>query len=234
MTTNDWLNSVQNFLFPPTCVLCGLPGHNNLSLCRHCLSELPYSNTACIRCAYPLTGNDHVLCGHCLTTPYAFERCYATFNYIEPMTHLIQGLKFNKKLDLALLLGELMADNIARLMQNRPDVIIPVPLHPSRLRERGFNQALELSRPIARKLRLPIDFQCCKRSRNTRVQSSLPASERHLNVRGAFIVDKNIKARSVAIVDDVMTTANTMDEITKGLLKAGVESVEAWVCARAV
>jgi len=113
-----------------------------------------------------------------------------------------------------------------------PEIIIPVPLHRTRLRERGFNQALEIARPIARSLSIPVDYKSCERVRKTSAQSLLPAAERRKNIKGAFRVTRPIAARHVAILDDVMTTGHTVQELAATLRKAGVERIDVWVVAR--
>jgi ComF family protein len=142
-------------------------------------------------------------------------------------------LKFNDKLAYASLLGLIMADSLVPQIEVLPDVIVPVPLHRVRLRERGYNQALELSRPIAKALGVPIDIKHCNRLRSTSIQSLLPANERQKNVKGAFEFNNERKFSSVAIVDDVMTTGHTINELTKAILQSGVAEVFVWVCARA-
>ena len=172
-------------------------------------------------------------CGACIAHPPAFTRTLAPFRYEEPVKHLIHALKFNRKLYIARVLGELMADHYAQ-QDARPDIIIPVPLHAGRLRERGFNQALELARRVATRLRIPINLHACVRTRGTAAQSDLPAAQRAKNIKGAFELRERLHVRRVAIVDDVMTTGATVDELAGVLTAGGVEDVQIWVCARAV
>lgn len=226
---------LEHWLFPAACVLCGKPGEDGRELCADCLNDLPYNSVACPRCALSLpvqaaAGN---LCGRCQQNPPAYDRAFSLFQYTHPASKLILRLKFNAKLNMARLLGELMAAHLQQQAQTLPQLIIPVPLHRSRLRGRGFNQALELARPVARKLGIPIDYQSCVRTRKTAVQSKLPAKDKHANVKNAFSVIRPIHARHVAIVDDVMTTGHTLEEVAKVLRKAGVERIDVWVVARA-
>ncbi len=194
--------------------------------------------TACYQCALPLHGSDTTaLCGRCLKDPPSYDHTLSVFQYAHPIDHLIHDLKFNRKLAIARLLGELMAQQLKKRVRSisapLPHLIIPVPLHAARLRERGYNQATELARPIARALNIPIDYQHCQRQRATAIQSDLPASERPRNVKGVFSVVKKLPVRHVAIVDDVMTTGATVAEFAATLRNAGVEKIEVWVCARA-
>lgn len=232
----NWLKNIQAHLFRHTCVLCQGPGIGERDLCGSCLGDLPINDRPCRRCAIPLPpGADHdSLCGRCQRTPPAYHAAFAPFQYGPPLDHLLQGLKFHGKLQFARLLGELMAEHLAQRTDPLPELIIPVPLHPSRLRERGFNQALELARFAAKRLGVPVDYRSGERIRATAAQSSLRRKERRANVKGAFRVSVPIAARHVAVVDDVITTGHTVDEMARILVKAGVERVEVWACARAV
>jgi len=137
---------------------------------------------------------------------------------------------------LANLLGDLMAEALEGRLSNAkhlPDFIIPVPLHASRLRERGYNQALELAKPIAKRFNLPLLSNGCVRNKATLPQSELPAEERFNNIKDGFTVQRNCAAKHVAIVDDVMTTGSTVNVLAKALKEAGVQTVDVWICARA-
>ncbi len=229
---DKWIKNVQHLIMPPVCVLCGATGVGGLDLCAGCRRDLPRLGSGCARCALPLSGSTEALCGTCLHRPPAFERCLSLFDYRPPVDHLLLGLKFHSRLELARVLGRLMARWLADVIETRPDVLIPVPLHAQRLRERGFNQALELARPIARALKLPLDARRCHRHRTTAAQMDLPRSQRLKNVKGVFGVSGPVSGH-VVIVDDVMTTGSTVDELARCLLDAGASSVEVWVCARA-
>lgn len=228
--------------------MCGDQGQRHIDICLDCQADLPTQKEACYRCALPLagikggscsphlgvlTGDSMALCGRCLNDPPSYDSTLSVFRYAHPVDQLIHGLKFNHKLHIARLLGTLMAKYITKHVQTRPELIIPVPLHAVRLHERGYNQATELARPIARALSIPIDYQHCQRRRATAVQSDLPAKERSRNVKGVFSVARELRARHVAIVDDVMTTGATVAELSAALRKAGVEKIDIWVCARA-
>ena len=228
----DKWSRIVRFLLPGSvCVLCGDAGADGLDLCRPCRDDLPHTANACQRCAIPLPGTQ-ALCGRCQSSPPAFERCLAPFAYAAPVDHLLQALKFNARLAPARSMGLLMAQWLAQRADPPPRRIIPVPLHPARLRQRGFNQSLELARPIARRLGLPLDIHACQRRRDTPPQADLSARQRRGNLKGAFVVTERL-AGSVAIVDDVMTTGSTAQEMAVTLLAAGATRVEVWVCARA-
>jgi ComF family protein len=146
--------------------------------------------------------------------------------------HLLKRLKFSGELALGSLLGELLAEQMALRTDPLPQQLIPVPLHPARLRERGFNQATELARAIGKHLEIPPAWRLCRRQRNTQPQSLLSNTARRLNLRNAFSVSGTPSAH-VAIVDDVMTTGHTSNELARALKQAGAEKVEVWVIARA-
>ena len=231
---DNCLKSIHAWLMPPLCVLCGESGDAGQDLCAACRAELPYNTSACVRCALPLpTTHSDLICGACQQQAPDYDRSHSLLRYAPPADQLIQRLKFNARLPLARVLGELMAVQLAQRLRAWPQRIIPVPLHRARLRERGFNQALEIARPIARALHIPLDYRSCERMRHTSVQSLLPAAARHKNIKGAFRVTRPIQARHVAIVDDVMTTGHTVQEFAATLRKSGVEQIDVWVVARA-
>ena len=126
-----------------------------------------------------------------------------------------------------------MAQDILHRQLALPDILIPVPLHSSRLRQRGYNQALELARPIAEQLKLPLDTRSCRRLKSTIDQVGLSAKSRKSNVKDAFAVQGSFQDKHVVVIDDVMTTGSTVQELTEQLIKAGASQVDVWVCARA-
>ncbi len=228
---NKWLSTAHDWFLPANCVLCGRAGDQGRDLCGACAAELPYLKDACQHCAIPLPHAG--ICGQCLKNPPSFDAAYAVFDYQPPLAQLIQGLKFNGKLYNARLLGGLMAERFAQMEFSLPELLIPVPLANDRLRERGFNQALELARPLAKALNVPISANYCRRVRPTTPQTGLDAKARQQNLRGAFEVRLREPVEHVAIVDDVMTTASTAEMLARSLKRAGVGRVEVWLCARA-
>lgn len=228
----NWLEFVRFAIYPRRCVLCGRPGHADRDLCLGCQSELPWNRTACMLCGAMLE-TESTICGPCLRRPPPFARSHIPFRYEAPLDYLLPRLKFQQKLYLAPLLANLMAEAIRERDAPLPEVLLPVPLHAGRLRERGYNQALELARPLSRQLRIPLDLRLCTRQRDTLAQTSLKGAERRQNLRGAFVVSAADPPRHVAIVDDVVTTGATVEEMARTLRRAGVEVVEVWACARA-
>ncbi len=160
------------------------------------------------------------------------DSCNALFTYRPPVDRWIQDMKFAQDLATARLLGQLLADKITLDSQDQPDIVLPVPLHRRRLAERGYNQSLEIARSLGEKgYRLATD--CCQRHKTTAAQSKLPASARRSNVRNAFSVSRLPERAHLLIIDDVMTTGATLNELARTLKKAGAEWVGAWVIARA-
>lgn len=231
-----WLKNTQNLLLPEFCCLCGKgPVHESHGLCVGCLADLPYNHNACSACALPLQHGEEALCGQCLQKEPPMERTRAPFLYGLPMDRLIIDLKFNRKLRHARILSRLMCDELSAITHaDMPDVLLPVPLHPARLRERGYNQAVELARPLSRSLGVPLMLHAVERRRATRAQAQLDKKERRKNLRGAFHVRADVSDRHIAIVDDVVTTATTVSELGRSLLKAGAARVEVWACCRAL
>lgn len=224
------------WLIPPICVFCNDIAEGNYDVCGACLEELPWLKQVCQCCGLALPENIAAdqLCGQCLHQVRPFNKTFGLFSYQSPVDRLITGLKFHQKLVYAELLGQLLGDYLLKQYDGKalPECIIPVPLHQKRLRERGFNQALEIARPIARKLKLPIDLQSCERIRSTVSQTTLPAQKRYANVRNAFLVKSTFNAKHVAILDDVITTGHTITELANLLRKSGVEKIDVWCCAR--
>lgn len=143
---------------------------------------------------------------------------------------MLQQYKYGSRLIVAELFGSLLADVLSPAV--RPDIIIPMPLHPQRLKERGFNQALEIARVSARKLQLKLDMNSCRRTRFSPPQASLPLKQRVKNMRNAFECNTRLDGLKVALIDDVMTTGASMNALATAVKKAGAASVESWVLAR--
>lgn len=228
------LNLLQSLVFPPHCRLCGDATGCARSLCPRCRDDLPWLGVTCIRCQQPLvTGRAGPLCGRCQRQPPAFDATTALFHYQPPADYLIKRLKFSGELALGPLLASLLAARIRQRTSPLPGLVIPVPLHHTRLRERGFNQAMELARCLGRLLDLPVDPRLCTRPKQTSPQSLLSPPDRKNNLRNAFRVTGTVGAAHIAIVDDVMTSGHTVCELTRVLKMAGASRVEVWVIARA-
>jgi ComF family protein len=230
---NNWLDIIQQVLFPPTCILCGNPGEDGRDLCSACRLQLPVNWACCPRCANTMAAAEAGrLCGRCIARPPAFDKVHAPFLYRDGMQYLITGLKFGGRHAHARLLGELLLDHVRQLPEP-PDCIMPVPLHQSRYCERGFNQAIEIARLVSAETGIPLDLTGCRRRRDTPHQAGLTSRQRRRNIKNAFELAGPVPYRHVAILDDVMTTGSTAHEISLLLKRNGVERVDVWVCARA-
>lgn len=217
-------------LLPPRCLICDERGANELDLCASCHDRLPFNRACCARCALPLAVAAEA-CGACLRRPPAQDLTRAAFVYRAPLNRLLPRAKFHGDLPSTRLLGRLMARELADAA--RPQVLVPVPLHRDRLRRRGYDQALELARPLARALALPLRDDLLRRVRATAPQSRLASPQRRRNLRGAFAVSTSgALPMHIALVDDVMTTGATVEAAATALRRAGVARVDVWVCAR--
>jgi ComF family protein len=200
-------------LFPPRCCLCGFPGASlDLDLCVFCHADLPW-----------------------VAEP---SGATVAFRFAAPVDDLIRELKYHGVMANARVLGVLLSQHICERGEVLPRLLVPVPLHDARLRERGFNQAAAIARYAGRMLGIPYARSLVRRVRDTPSQTSLSVDERHRNVHGAFAIDgerarrRLLVAGHVAIVDDVITTGSTAAELRSVLLAAGVKQVDAWAVAR--
>jgi len=231
---NNCIKNIQFTLLPGCCLLCGKLSDRRQDLCLACRSKLPANDHHCRSCAQPLplstTGGS--LCGRCQKKRPYYDRCFAPFRYQDELTSLHHNFKFHRKLAAGRLMAELMCDQLEASSRNYPQLLIPVPLHSRRLRDRGFNQAQEIARILSARLSIPIDTHSLCRTRNTSAQSGLPKKERQRNIRNAFALSEKVTSPHVSIIDDVMTTGFTVNEIAKILRASGVSEIEIWVFAR--
>jgi len=228
-----------NFLLPTSdCLLChgAVRAHSEraIIICEHCHDKLPLLDQCCPVCALPVPSHQGLACGECLKNTPVFSQTLAAFHYEPPISDFITRLKFNNQRQLIPLLCESLIARIERHYQNsaRPQQLIPVPLHPKKLRQRGFNQAQLLANRLAKKLTIPLLPNAVSRCRETSAQINLDAIERQRNLKDAFQINQPVKAH-VAIIDDVMTTGTTVSELSKALLNAGTTRVDVWCIARA-
>jgi ComF family protein len=210
------------------CVLCGSMSHYGL-WCEECDKAMPYLNAPhCPICSLPTAQGE--TCGHCLKKPPVFIRTVAVFGYQFPLNELIQAMKYHQMIALSHIFAEKLARRIDT--NDLPYCIVPMPLHPAKLKRRGFNQAQLIASQLARHLRIPVLSQACQRLRDTPSQTSLPWNERSKNVRGAFSCDPDLSGKHIALLDDVMTTGASMNELAAAVKKQGAREISAWVVAR--
>lgn len=223
----------SKFLLPHSCLLCGQeirsePSAAASAICAPCQLELPYlPHERCPSCAVP---TERALpCAHCQQQHPAFDHANAVFSYDFPVDHLIQQLKYAHQLPVATWAAHEMAH---RLSRPNADVIIPMPLHPERVAERGFNQAGEMARRLGRHWKIKVDVDSCLRTRPTDQQTHRPMAERIQNVRGAFTCQRDYRGKAVILLDDVQTTGASLNELARTVRQAGASSIIALTLAR--
>lgn len=225
----DGWGRAARWLLPSRCMICREKGAYGSDLCRYCTESLPWNMTACHRCGLPMPAQGE--CGACLTDPPPVAATTAVFVYGFPVDRLVPRFKFHQDLAAGRLLADLAAGTLGRAP--RPDALVPIPLHPHRLRERGYDQALELARALARSLSIPLLADRLVRVRATVPQSELPADARQRNVARAFgVTGAGSLPAHVALLDDVMTTGATLHAAARTLRAAGVRRIDAWAIAR--
>jgi len=217
-------------LLPHDCFLCQAFAGNGL-LCEGCHTDLPLiSAAACRICGLPTV--DGETCGACLSDPPAFDATRSVFRYAFPVDRLVQALKYRHQLVVAQFFTEALREAAAGLPM-AVDRALALPLSEMRLRQRGFNQALEIARPLARQCSWTLSVRGYRRVVDTAPQTSLPWQERHRNVRGAFECDLDLTGKNVVVIDDVMTTGATLNEFARVLKQHGAAHVTNLVAARA-
>lgn len=225
-------------LLPVRCVVCQLqPSEAQVRICAACETDFFSAEIVrCERCAIRLPSgenDDQRICGRCLADDPHFDATTTIADYVSPVDGMIVALKFTARLDLAPVFGALLARRLARVPNvTRDAIVLPVPLAFERMRQRGFNQAHQIARALAADMSLRLMLDCLLRVKDTPPQQSLALKERQRNVRGAFAVEGDVKGLSILVVDDVMTTGSTLDEIAKSLQRAGAARVHNAVVAR--
>jgi ComF family protein len=233
---NNWLKNnhmsklgvFTNAIFKQKCLLCnaniGGLQPNIHAVCRACLNDLPWHpKTSCPRCGLSSSGQ---LCGSCISSPPDFDATHSVFLYDFPIDAMMQRYKYGNMLSLCAFFGQLLSEKV---VLESVDLIIPMPMHPARIKERGFNQALEIAKVFGKE---KLDYSRAQRQKLTPPQASLPLKERVNNIKGAFKVEADLTGKRIAIIDDVMTTGASLNELAKTLKKAGASHVECWVIAR--
>jgi len=236
------LRGLADILFPPACVVCEkiLEADLHFSFCPACFSEIRFiSPPLCPRCGLPYFAeaeSDHP-CGDCLSRKQYFTSVRSLGVYETSLLKAIQRFKYQGNLHAGESLGSLMAAFSRHAFDvGEYDVLMPVPLHLERLRERGFNQSLVLARAMAQKFSVELDFMTLRRTASTAPQTGLKKEERAANVRGAFKIENGhrVKGKKVLLIDDVYTTGSTVRECARILTRAGAGRVGVLTLARAL
>lgn len=236
---------LTSLITSPVCALCAGDGQWGdepwgFDLCGHCERACPRIDNPCPRCGLPLE-DDSAVCARCRTAAPPFDGVFCPFRYADPVDQMITHLKFQHDLAFARVLGTLLARAWRASSRPPPDCLIPLPLHGTRLRERGFCQTTAIARHVVRRLRGAgrsgprLRSDLLVRTRATRAQSGLAAAERAANLQAAFRVrGVGPLPRRIALFDDVLTTGATAVAATQALKAAGAAHVEIWCCARAL
>lgn len=220
----------QNLLPSYNCVLCNEGNNFRSAICKACIHSFSRLGYACYQCARPLPDSLQISCGNCLKNKPFIDHTRVSYLYQEPLRSILHQFKYNQGLYLGDCLSNLIVDSLGS-DYCKPECLIPVPMHPHRLRQRGFNQAVILAKLLKRKLQIPVDYQSCKKVFFTVPQAELDGLTRTKNLRNSFN-SPTLPYSHVAIIDDLITTGSTANEMAKALKIAGVKHVQLWCCAR--
>ncbi|KUG24388.1 competence protein f [hydrocarbon metagenome] len=240
MIFSEVLNDLSKVIFPPQCPGCSeiLYPYTAQIFCSNCTDNIKFiKGGICTICGttFPDSPAENHLCGECLEKKPYFSYARAVFSYENIILNAIHRFKYKRNMSIGEIMSSLMADfSFPDIDFTDYSLIIPVPLHIKRLRERGFNQSLILARAIGKKRQIPVNFSLLKRRKFTTTQTGSNRNERKQNIKGAFEVsDKNkIKGENVILIDDVYTTGATVNECAKTLIEAGVRKISALTLAR--
>lgn len=226
---------MMHYLFPGRCLLCHAHSHRTLDLCTACEADLPVLGAHCQRCALPFTPSDRANeqhCGQCLRKPPSFQRVIAPWRYQSLLARLIHRFKYRRQRSIGKLLGQLLSHHLAYAYANQPfpDQIIATPMHWLRQWQRSFNASEQLTQQLSTTMNIPMGPSVRRRFGKT--QQSLDASTRKRNIKGVFKIKKRLNDLHVAIIDDVMTTGATANELSHTLIAAGAVTVDVWCLAR--
>lgn len=216
---------------PTPCLLCGSNAQQSC-LCLQCFASLPMLGQHCQHCAMPISLGEY--CGQCLTKPPIRHRTHSLFRYTSPIDRLIGDMKYHGQLQLTDYFANQLSRYIQQKNETKPQLLIPIPLHPKRLRQRGYNQSVELAKTLSKQLNIPLDNTALIRIKNTLPQTQLPYSKRKQNMKSAFQCQQHSLPDRIALIDDVVTTGHTADMAAKACLKRGAKNVELWTIARAI
>lgn len=220
----------QWWQLPSICVLCHHYHRNRYAVCLACAGSLSRIKDACKRCRLPLADGGTSECGYCIKEKPAFDQVLSAWSFEEPLRTLLHQFKYREALFLGRFMAQLMKDALPETPY-RPDCLVPVPMHPQRLRQRGFNQATELAKLLAKELNIPVKSKLCKKIVNTEAQVLLDGKKRRQNLQKVFLAKPN-HYQHVTLVDDLLTTGGTANALAIALKEQGVARVDVWCVAR--
>lgn len=229
----SWMSSItQYYKIASICIVCRQYHYERRAVCTLCHESLRRLPPGCRYCAHPIVQGTIDSCADCIRQQPFFDKIHVSYEYEGVLPFLIQQFKYQKKLHLMSYLADLIMDNIMTLEPPLPDLLIPVPMHITKLRKRGLNHSALLTVEIARRLARPYSLSHCIVVKNTRSQVGLSKQKRRKN-RSNSIIAMPTEAKTVAVIDDVVTTGSTANAIAHALKLKGVNRVEIWSCARA-
>ncbi len=231
---NKFTQILINSLYPPICYLCLGDSNRSLHLCDACWKDQPYDAICCPLCAQPQDFETSNVCGSCVQHPPIYNNCLAPLRYQAPVSEFIHAFKYRGDLTAGKLLAEMLAAELNRHYKaDWPDIIVPVPMHWTRLWYRGFNHSIQLARFLSKLLNqdIPVTTKICRRTNRAKPQSQLDAKSRYRNLNSAFVAD-SCMGLSVALLDDVITTGSTINACSKALIAAGASEIHIWAAAR--
>lgn len=240
----SWYKLIQKRQRGQTCEICCGACQGSIPLCEGCRKQLPWITQSCVSCGEPVPATTSH-CSRCVVAALPFSQVIIPLRYSFPLNQWIGTYKYREMPGMAHWLGALLAETIRDRIQQRPDTVIGVPMHPTQQRKRGYNQSTLLARIVARKLELPFSNTLLIKARSTAHQRSLNAATRRQNLQNAFVASEDnnhqnnkhqnnnhLRGKHIALIDDVVTTGATSAEIATCLLEAGAVSVSLWALAK--
>jgi ComF family protein len=213
----------------PLCLCCGYQKTHKLGFCLGCYHDLPHIKTPCLQCGLPLTANTPCICK---AEDWPFAACLSAFEYQFPINKLLFQYKSQARLALCESFAQALTNQVKKQQQVLPQVLMPVPLHTSKLKQRGFNQSLELAKVLSKQLHIPIDYHSLQSSHQTTQQKSLNKQQRLANVQTNYALTRPLSVTHIALIDDVITTGATTKTLAYLLREHGATHIQAWSIAR--
>lgn len=224
----------QGLSLPSICTVCNQFHKGSMAVCSFCMDLMTPLGLRCKQCAYPLPQTDYLICGQCIKKPPYFDNAYIGYQYEEPLRSLLHQFKYRNSLYLGSFLCHLISHTIPKIAPDAsPPCLIPIPMHPKKIKQRGFNQAAILTKLLAKQLKIAYDHKNCQKVINTAPQASLNGEQRQKNLHQSFKVNQ-IPYAHVILIDDLLTTGSTANELARILKQTGVARVDISCCARAV
>ena len=213
----------------PLCLCCGYQKTHKHGFCLGCYHDLPHIKTLCLQCGLPLTANTPCTCK---AEDWPFSACLSAFEYQFPINELLFQYKSQARLALCDSFAQALIAQVKKQQHPLPQVLMPVPLHPSKLKQRGFNQSLELAKVLSKQLHIPIDYHSLQSTHQTTQQKTLNKQQRLVNVQTNYVLTRPLSVTHIALIDDVITTGATTKTLAYLLREHGATLIQAWSIAR--